>query len=1133
MNWKGIYTLAVFAGASLLVACGDDDSSSFEEENNSSGQASVETYEDLVHCTKSHYGEIVFVEEENAYFECTSEDWIEVDSATVDSILATSSSSETDEDKPKSSSSVKADSSEVAKVETKKVDSVTVSGFAQKGPFASGSAVTVYGLDSALEVTKTKFTGKVSGDSGAFKVEKIVLPSQFALVQVSGFYANEISGKNTSGTKTTLNAIVDLSANKSVKANVNLFTELEYARAKHLVTAEKFNVPAAKKRATKELLAIFGAKAGDDLTATDLSLSDTTSAGIAMLAASILLQGDLSASKFGIRLEDVSERFAATGSMDSDTLRADLADWASRADSADNFAGIRANVKNMKLVATVPDFESILYTFWTGVYKLDACTDSLEETIKKNDNKQSDNYGAGYVCTSKHWHKATALDSDLGLCTAKMEGSFKEYKGGKSTEYYVCRTGTWQKITETQFELKECTEKRENEYVKARSGEYFVCSGKQWIELDSVTYELKLCTEDRNMELGKTGKSGSYVCEWDGKNGNWRKASDAENEFGVCGTESVTAGKIYKTKDGDYYLCASGEWAKSDQQSYELQDAGECSAEKNLTTFETENFGIYVCANKEWRKATALEAELGVCGATEYPKGSFKQKGEKYYVCKNEWKETDAVSFELEAECTQDSVLKKSDAGKYYVCMDGEWQTTDELTYTLGYCTTSNAGYMKAAMDKYWYCKDLNWEEIDRGTYSTGRFCNKNIDSTLVEGFACVHTGLGSNAVYSWREETAGEMANNAFCRSGLNDNVVHNGYVCETKNSVYAWRTASIAESVTEKVCVSANEGVNGSYACDRSSGSYAWRNATAGEMATGQFCNSSVDTKIVNGYVCQRSNTGWRKASSVELEIGTVCGILSSYDHGPVTENTDSLFLGKYVCSTNAGSCLSDKINGYCWRNATATEKNLDRPCERLTYQLFGKYSGDMYRCLDTTAHTWSKHTYATMTDTRDGNTYRIVDVDSFMVMVDNLRYRHTDDSSSNWVCYLNKTANCLKYGALYTWTAAAGQPQTYLSSYLNMNNVVNQGACPDGWHEPSFEESKKLSTNINWFEWGLDPDTTVGHYDFTTKKFEETAYWWSTGNSAMAGGGNQGLHFRQWRSDYVEKRSYAYLRCIKNRQ
>ena len=511
MNWKGIYTLAVFAGASLLVACGDDDSSSFEEENNSSGQASVETYEDLVHCTKSHYGEIVFVEEENAYFECTSEDWIEVDSATIDSILATSSSSETDEDKPKSSSSVKADSSEVAKVETKKVDSVTVSGFAQKGPFASGSAVTVYGLDSALEVTKTKFTGKVSGDSGAFKVEKIVLPSQFALVQVSGFYANEISGKNTSGTKTTLNAIVDLSANKSVKANVNLFTELEYARAKHLVTAEKFNVPAAKKRATKELLAIFGAKAGDDLTATDLSLSDTTSAGIAMLAASILLQGDLSASKFGIRLEDVSERFAATGSMDSDTLRADLADWASRADSADNFAGIRANVKNMKLVATVPDFESILYTFWTGVYKLGACTDSLEETIKKNDNKQSDNYGAGYVCTSKHWHKATALDSDLGLCTAKMEGSFKEYKGGKSTEYYVCRTGTWQKITETQFELKECTEKRENEYVKAKSGEYFVCSGKQWIELDSVTYELKLGTEKRKLELAKTEKGDSYV----------------------------------------------------------------------------------------------------------------------------------------------------------------------------------------------------------------------------------------------------------------------------------------------------------------------------------------------------------------------------------------------------------------------------------------------------------------------------------------------------------------------------------------------------------------------------------------------------------------------------------------------
>ena len=1167
---KKLGLAASLAGALILAACGDDGSSG-KPAPEKDGTASVPTYDDLAHCTKSHYGEIVFVEDESAYFECTSEDWAEVDESKLDSLLAAaSSSSEADKDKPKSSSSLKADSTETADVEKVEVDSITVKGFAQKGPFASGTAVTVYGLDSLLEKTKTKFTGKVSGDSGAYSVSKIVLPSQYALVEVSGYYQNEVTGKKTSGSKTTLSALVDLSEGKTVKANVNLFTDLEYARAKHLVLKEKFNVPAAKKRATKELLAIFGGKGDDDLTATALSLSDTTSAGKALLFASILLQGELSASKFGILLGGIEEFFGSTGGLDSAEATAAFADWASKVDSTDNFAAIRENIKKMNLAAIVPDFESALYAFWTNEYGLGACTDSLESTIEKNSNKKSENYGAGYACTAKRWHKATALDTELGLCTGKMEGQFKEYKGGKTAEYYVCKAGSWNKITETQFELKECTEDRDNEYVMTKDSSYFVCSDKQWIELDAVTYELKLCTEDRNMELGKTGKSGSYVCEWDGKNGNWRKASDADVELGVCGTESVTAGKIYKTKGGDYYLCASGEWKKSDQLSYELQDAGECSAEKNLTTFETENIGLYVCDNKEWRKATSLEADLGVCGATEYPKGSFKQKGGKYYVCKNEWKETDAVSFELEAECTQDSVFKKSDAGKYYVCMDGEWQTTNELTYTLGYCTTSNAGYMKAAMDKYWYCKDLNWEEIDRGTYSTGRFCNKDIDSTLVEGFACVHTGSGSSAVYSWREETAGEMANNAFCRPGLNDNVVHEGYVCELNGSVYAWRTATTAENITGKVCIYENKGVDGNYACDKSNGSYAWRNATtfekavgflcesrksgiygnyacdydgskyqwrnttAAEIATGSFCVENFNTRIVNGYVCQYGNTNWRTADPVELETGKVCGKLSRNDNGAVTETNNILYSGKYVCSahTSTSSCLSNKINGYCWRNAMAMEKTLNTPCEtRKNYERFGKYSGDMYRCVDTTAHTWSKHGYATMTDTRDNNTYRIVDVNDDTVMVDNLRYRHDNDSSSNWTCYQNKIANCNNYGVLYTWTAAAGQPQVYLDSYLDLSNVVNQGACPAGWHEPTSSEDDWVFKEMN--EKGLLPEDVFGRY--VGNKYEEAPCWWSATNNITDAACfmNADLTNTNGKYDKISKRSYAYLRCIKNRQ
>ena len=435
----------VYMGAAALLAtfslsaCGNDSNSS--SNNGDSVVKEVDSVEDLGKCEKDIFGEIVYVAENDSLYECTSEGWVATDSSAIEKLLESSSANSDG----KSSSSFKVDSSETKKIETVKVESVMLTGFAQKGPFEKGSAVTVYGLDSLLEKTKTKFTGKVSGDSGAYNVEKIDLPNQYALVEVNGNYLSEVTGKKTSGTKLKLNAIVDLSEGKAIHANVNIFTELEYARVKHLVAKEKFNVPAAKKRATKELLALFGSdeQADASLSSTDISLMDTTAAGTTLLSASILLSGELSVTRFAGRLGEIAEIFAATGKLDSAKLRIELADWAADAGSDDNYAAIYENVKAQKIVSIVPNFESVLHAFWTSEYGLEPCTETIEESVKKMENKLSDNYGAGYACTSKRWHKISELDTELGLCTAKKEGSFKENKGDKSTEYYVCRNQMW------------------------------------------------------------------------------------------------------------------------------------------------------------------------------------------------------------------------------------------------------------------------------------------------------------------------------------------------------------------------------------------------------------------------------------------------------------------------------------------------------------------------------------------------------------------------------------------------------------------------------------------------------------------------------------------------------------------
>ena len=261
----------VFLATALsLVACGDSDSVSEDEPLNLTFVANIQ---DLQYCNKDIYGKVMFVAVELSYFACTSEGWTPVDSSTAERMIAAYEARQNQD----SSSSLEPSQDAKAYLPPVSVDSVTVYGVAQKGPFVAGASVSIFGLDSMLNVMPAMYSGVVIGDSGLYVVNNVAFPSQYALVQVSGFYMHEVTGRKTNGMKTTLNALVDLSTGRQVNANVNIFTHLEFLRARQLVVTQNYNIPAAKRRATQEILAAFGLSTdGANLVSTDLSFADTS-----------------------------------------------------------------------------------------------------------------------------------------------------------------------------------------------------------------------------------------------------------------------------------------------------------------------------------------------------------------------------------------------------------------------------------------------------------------------------------------------------------------------------------------------------------------------------------------------------------------------------------------------------------------------------------------------------------------------------------------------------------------------------------------------------------------------------------------------------------------------------------------
>ena len=246
------------------------------------------------------------------------------------------------------------------------IKNLDIAGVSQKGPFVKGSAVTVQGIDcKTMEFTDEVFEGEVKNNMGEFVVEKVNLSTTCAVVDVTGEYRSEMTGKKVSD-KMTLRALTNLKDRTHV--NVNLLTNLEYERVMYYVTEKGKTFDEAKELAEREVLAAFG-MAGESAEFEELDIFGTSDADATLLAISVLMQGDADVKTLAKRLDKFNDSFAESGKWNDDDTKKAITDWIANAVAKAVMDSIRKNMENWGFANEVPDFETAVDAFATNVSK--------------------------------------------------------------------------------------------------------------------------------------------------------------------------------------------------------------------------------------------------------------------------------------------------------------------------------------------------------------------------------------------------------------------------------------------------------------------------------------------------------------------------------------------------------------------------------------------------------------------------------------------------------------------------------------------------------------------------------------------------------------------------------------------
>ena len=204
-----------------------------------------------------------------------------------------------------------------------------VTGKVEKGPFISGSSVTLDILNSRLRSTGKSYSSETTDNAGTFSIECKGADERYVELKANGYFFNEVQNTLSNGTL-TLKALADL--NNGSNVNINILTHIKSARTKNLVSSG-IDFSSANKQAQKELLDAFGLSSAIKKDVTAISIADGTEEAAALIAVSSLILMERTEAELTEYLAAISSYFAECGTLSEevkDSIESDKKELAKR-----------------------------------------------------------------------------------------------------------------------------------------------------------------------------------------------------------------------------------------------------------------------------------------------------------------------------------------------------------------------------------------------------------------------------------------------------------------------------------------------------------------------------------------------------------------------------------------------------------------------------------------------------------------------------------------------------------------------------------------------------------------------------------------------------------------------------------